>query len=261
VAGTPTRHQQAKAAEAPAPAPAPVPAPDIEFEAKAREERPWWEVEEEEKKKKMGSPKKGPVHREPSIRVRSEAPAPQAQRASTPGTGRAATPMNAAQEVETDEEYDDEDTWEFTDDDAEVTAEVDTTFESVESRNTPRTKMKKTAGRVQPDDGLDNGTGMFLLNVSETKLHNVRKEPFYSSPVIGHLLTDKPIASIADCGDWLKVKYHRPYVRARGGGGARGAAGRGERRGEGGGGASAKNSPKAPSTAHPNRAHVRPRRQ
>ena len=74
--------------------------------------------------------------------------------------------------------------------------------------------MKSTKGRVAPDSNMtddENSKGSYLLNVSETRLHNVRREPFFESPVIGHLLTEKVIESVATCGDWLKVKYHRAY--------------------------------------------------
>ena len=57
----------------------------------------------------------------------------------------------------------------------------------------------------------------YILNSAETKLHNVRKEPFFSSPVVGHLLSDKEILAMAECADWLKVKYHRAYESGEGG--------------------------------------------
>jgi len=209
--GSPLRTEKKKDATKDA---APAAEEPVEFEATARAERPWWEVEEEEKKKKLQASgqedaPQASVPRGPSIRVSDKPNA-------TPH--RASTPMNAAQEVETDEEYEDEDTWEFTEDDA---AEVDTTFESYDSGREVRQKSttkKKTSnlnkthpGPVDEAGGEGGGGETFLLNVTETKLHNVRREPFFSSPVIGHLLTDKPIESTADCGDWLRVRFHRPF--------------------------------------------------
>lgn len=145
--------------------------------------------------------------RGPSIRV-SSTPKPRRN----PSPKRGASPTRA-EEVDTDDEYEEEDTWEFDE-------EVDTTFERTPSKNTPRGKgVKGDTGRVAPDEVDDDeedgdSNAVWMLNVSETRLHNVRREPFRDSPVIGHLLTETKIESIASCGDWLKVKYHRTYENA-----------------------------------------------
>mmetsp|Transcript_17432 Transcript_17432/g.35430 ORF Transcript_17432/g.35430 Transcript_17432/m.35430 type:complete len:968 (-) Transcript_17432:38-2941(-) len=190
-----------------------TPTSQSRFEAVAKSERPWWEVEEEQDKKKRGVMEEEveeTVPRGPSIRVSSTPKNSSAHKASSPVHRRGQSPTRA-EEVETDEEYEEEDTWEYDE-------EVDTTFESYDSgkrKNTPRgANMKSTQGRVAPDSGMasdESKTGSYLLNVSETRLHNVRREPFFESPVIGHLLTEKVIESVAVCGDWLKVKYHRAY--------------------------------------------------
>ncbi|GMI07455.1 hypothetical protein TrVE_jg8417 [Triparma verrucosa] len=189
---------------------------NIQFEAVAKEEKPWWVLEEEENKAKAAAAaaakgekveKEETVPRGPSIRV-SSTPAP---RKPSPQRSRRGASPTRAEEVDTDDEYVEEDTWEYDE-------EVDTTFESYtsgKSKNTPRGK-NATKGRVAPDEVESDtedvdGNATWMLNTSETRLHNVRREPFKDSPVIGHLLTDTKISSIASCGDWLKVKYHRPY--------------------------------------------------
>ena len=53
------------------------------------------------------------------------------------------------------------------------------------------------------------------LNPGVTSLHNVREEPIKGSTVVGHLIADTEIVLIAETGNWIKCKYHKPY----GGGG------------------------------------------
>ena len=108
----------------------------VKYEAEAKKERPWWEVEEEEDKKKKKAEKAkedDTVPRGPSIRV-SSTPKVTSPKASSPVHRRGQSPTRA-EEVETDDEYEEEDTWEYDE-------EVDTTFESYESsgkrKNTPR---------------------------------------------------------------------------------------------------------------------------
>ena len=206
--------------------------PDGHFEAKARDEKPWWVLEEEENnKKKAGGgganssqrPQTSAApSRTPSIRVRSDV-SPQ-RGSGKPSPSRSRDGKNSptkAEEVETDEEYEEEATWEFTESDAEIVGSDNfgTTATPGSSRKrvgTPdtRTRKEKLTDTI-PEESSANMQGgdvtMFILNVSETKLHNVRQEPYKTSPAIGHLLTDKPIRSIAVCGDWNKVKFHRAY--------------------------------------------------
>lgn len=49
------------------------------------------------------------------------------------------------------------------------------------------------------------------LNPSVTSLHNVRQEPIKDSPVIGHLVADTEIHVVAETGNWIKCKFHKPH--------------------------------------------------
>jgi len=50
------------------------------------------------------------------------------------------------------------------------------------------------------------------LNTAVTSLHNVRAEPIKDAAIVGHLVADTEIEVIAETGNWIKCKYHRPYV-------------------------------------------------
>ncbi|KAJ8610373.1 hypothetical protein CTAYLR_003877 [Chrysophaeum taylorii] len=49
------------------------------------------------------------------------------------------------------------------------------------------------------------------LNPAVTCLHNVRQEPIKNSPIVGHLVADTEIQILAETGNWIKCKFHRPY--------------------------------------------------
>ena len=51
----------------------------------------------------------------------------------------------------------------------------------------------------------------FWLNTAATCLHNVRREPIKGSPIVGHLVADTEVEVLAEAGNWIKCKYHRPY--------------------------------------------------
>lgn len=52
----------------------------------------------------------------------------------------------------------------------------------------------------------------YYLNPSSTRLHNVRAEPFIVSPIVGQLMADQAILASAECGQWLRVKFHRRVI-------------------------------------------------
>jgi len=224
---------------------------DNVFEAQAKSEKPWWVLEEEEaaKNKPQVNPPDSSFDnskRAPSIRVRSDTVGNMKNKKSpgkkktnqamkTPPIKSPSTNASFNEEVDTDEEFEGaEETWDYTESDADF-SEINTTY----GAGTPRPNLSGTGvgtSRVIPeeinvDDGADEyegedfdpetphqkggktrmGESCYVLNVKETKLHNVRFEPFLSSPVVGHLLMDREIVAIAECGEWCKVRYHRSY--------------------------------------------------
>ena len=124
VAGTPTRGRRGKNNS--------NNVSPVKFEAEAAKEKPWWEIEEEQNKSKSTGNDQPSPHRGPSIRVSGTAAGPPAtspkhyKRAQNNDFGREESPTRA-EEVDTDDEYVEEDTWEY---DEEVRTSI-ATFEDL----------------------------------------------------------------------------------------------------------------------------------
>jgi len=105
-------------------------------------------------------------------------------------------------DVEEEDEYQDDETFEGDDDDDEP--EDERTF----ILNVPRMISLPAKGA-----GKGKGGKHQQVEADGHYMHPVRAEPYTKSTVVGYLVSGLEVLSNAECGSWLKVRIHAPENR------------------------------------------------